>query len=166
MGKSVKGQKIDTVLVLLTFCVFAVSVLLVLMLSARVYKNMTQVSSEAYNEHIVLSYIWTKVKNEDNEGKITVDDFNGLSALSISADYGGTEYKTMIYRHNGWIYELFSEAGLGLAPEDGTALIESGEPLGFELLEGGLIRASSGARNLIISPRSVSGIALEGGLAQ
>ena len=55
MMKRVRGHKIDTIFVLLIFCIFAVSVLMVLMLGANTYKNMTEISRDGQDERTVLS---------------------------------------------------------------------------------------------------------------
>ena len=41
--KTIKSSRVDTVFVLIIFCVFAISMLLVLMLGASIYKNMTEI---------------------------------------------------------------------------------------------------------------------------
>jgi hypothetical protein len=51
------------------------------------------------------------------------------------------------------IYELYSDASLMFYPEDGEQIIMVGD-LSFEQLDCGLIQVSSGARRLVISPRS------------
>jgi len=116
------GRRIDTVFVVIIFCVFAVSVLMVLLLGARVYRNMIQTSREGQDERIVLSYIWTKVKNTDDFENIYVGDFHGIPTLSIDEEIGGLSYSTLIYHFDGWVYELFSETNLDFFPEDGIRI--------------------------------------------
>ena len=154
MLKTVRGQRVDTVIVLIVFCVFAVSVLLVLMLGANTYGSITQMSREDHAGRTVLSYIWTKVRNSDELGDVRITDFHGLQALYVGEEYGGVRYSTLIYHYNGWIYELFCEADLEFEPIDGvkTIMLES---LLYEELGHGLIMVSSGGRNLLISPRSI-----------
>jgi len=153
MTTSIRGQRIDTVFVLIVFCVFAVSVLMVLMLGANTYGHITEMSREEQAERTVISYIWTKVRNGDEAGGVSVGEFNGLPALRIDEEYSGIRYRTVIYHYNGWVYELFSEEGLDFFPEDGTRIIAAAD-LGFVELDYGLIRASAGTRSLLISPRS------------
>ena len=175
MIKTTRNTRIDTIFVLIIFCVFAISVLMVLMLGANIYKNMTDISHEGYDDRTGLSYIWTKVKNNDENGMISIGDFNGLPALCfdevINDDtYGPTTYRTMVYFYDGWVYELFSETDLDFLPQDGEQVIKI-DTLSFEALDHGLIKVSSGASNLLISPRSVNAetnpyaTSFEGGLA-
>jgi len=155
MKNTVRGHRIDTVFVLIVFCIFAVSVLMVLMLGANTYSRITELSREENAERTVISYIWTKVKNGDEAGSVGVGDFHGLQSLFIDEEFEGVRYRTVVYYHNGWVYELFSEESLEFFPEDGVRIIATGE-LGFVELDHGLIRVTAGTRNLLISPRSVA----------
>ena len=146
-------NKIDSVFVLIIFSVFALSVLMVLMLGASVYKNMTEITREGQEERTLLSFIWTKVKNSDDAGSVYVGEFCGLPALCFDEDIGGTQYWTVIYHYDGWVYELFSEKELEFFPEDGERVLEIPE-LSFEEHEYGLIKVSSGKKTLLISPRA------------
>ena len=129
MTKSTRGQRIDTVFVLIIFCIFALSVLMVLMFSASIYQNMTEISREEQDERTVLSYIRTKVRNNDTDGNVSVGEFQGLPALYYDEDIGGIAYRTSVYHYNGWVYELFSEAELDFSPEDGVSVMEADSPV-------------------------------------
>jgi len=157
--KTAGKSKVDTVFVLIIFSVFALSVLMVLMLGARVYKNMTDITSENQKERTLLSYIWTKAKNGDKSDSIHVGEFRGLTALFFDEEFGGTPYRTVIYQYDGWLYELFAETELmtdpaaGLQPEDGVQVMEIDE-LRFENFDYGMIKVSTGYISLLLSPRS------------
>jgi hypothetical protein len=153
MTKKLRGQRIDTVFVLIIFCVFAVSVLMVLMLSASIYQNITEMTQTGQDERIVLSYIWTKVKGNDDAAKVSVGEFHGRSALYFDEVFDSTTFRTMIYYHDGWVYELFSDTSLDFYPEDGERIIRV-ESLSFEQLDYGIIRISSGSRSLLVTMRS------------
>ena len=148
------NNKVDTVFVLMIFCVFAVSVLLVLILSGSAYGNMTEISGEGRNERIVLSYIRTRVRNTDSAGSVYIREINGLSALSLEEVLFDRTFITYIYLYNGWVRELFHEKGLDdFAPEDGVPIIRAGS-LDFEVIENGLIRVSTEYGSTLIFPRS------------
>jgi len=153
MMRRARGQKIDTVFVLIIFCVFAVSVLMVLMLGASIYQNMTDITRDGYDERMVLSYIWTKIKNNDDAGRISIGEFHGMPALFFDEEFDQVTYRTMLYHYDGWIYELFSEKDLGLYPEDGERITRVGD-LVFQQLDHGVIRVSTGGLDLFVAPRS------------
>jgi len=155
MTKTNRGQRIDTVFVLIIFVVFAISVLLVLMFSANIYQNMTEISREEQDERTVLSYIRTKVRNNDKSGMIYVGEFQGLPALCYDEVFGDVSFRTVVYHYDGWVLELFSEVGLDFHPRDGVPIMELND-LRFEQLDKGLIKVSSGTKDLLIFPRSNS----------
>ena len=152
MLKTTGKNRVETVFVLVIFSVFALSVLMVLMLGAGVYKNMTEISRESQDERIALSFIWTKVKNGDEAGKVYVGEFSGMPALCFDSEYGDADYRTVIYHYDGWVYELFSEIGYDFGPEDGVKIFAI-ESLSFAEAEYGMIKVTAGDRSLLISPR-------------
>ena len=153
MNNVIRGRSIDTIFVLIVFSTFAISVLIVLMLGANIYRNINENSREDEAEQTALSYIWTKAKNFDNADSIRVDTFNGNPALYIREHFGGTEFNTIIYHYDGWLYELFSEAALTFSPTDGIRIVKV-DDLSFEAIDDGLIRMTSGNMSLHLSPRS------------
>jgi len=161
MMRTTGKNRIDTVFVLLIFSVFALSVLMVLMLGARIYKNMTDITRQGQDERTLLSYVWTKVKNGDKAGCIYAGDFSGQSALYFDEEIEGTYYRTAIYQYDGWVYEMFCDIELFnetraeylLLPEDGVRVMEI-DDLRFEDTEYGLIRVSTGASSMLLYPRS------------
>ena len=151
MPKAIRGQKIDTVFVLLIFSVFAVSVLIVLMLGASIYQNISEISEEGADERLVLSYVWTRVKMSNDAGVVYVEDFYGANALMIDEVIGDRYFQTVIYFEDGWLMELFSEKGIGLNRSDGSRVLRV-DNLQFEEVDFGLIKITAGDRNLFISP--------------
>ncbi|MCL2575147.1 MAG: DUF4860 domain-containing protein [Defluviitaleaceae bacterium] len=147
------NNKIDTVFVLMVFCIFAVSVFLVLILSASTYSNINDIASEGQNERIVLSYIRTKIRQNDRADAITITDFHGQAALSMHEDINGRNFYTLIYYYNGGVYELFYESGLEFLPQDGIRIIGI-DYLSFEIIEEGLLRVNTNYGSTLILPRS------------
>ena len=150
---------VDTVFVLVIFCIFAMSVLLVLMLSGSIYGHITDVSSEGRDERIVLSYIRTKIRNTDSKGVISIIDFHGINTLSLKENLGEREFVTWIYVYDGWVRELFHEAGnfqIDFMPENGIALVRA-DFLNFEIIENNLLQVKTGFGSMLIYPRSEIG---------
>ena len=169
-----RSQRIDTVFVLLIFCVFAVSVLMVLMLSASTYKNMNDISQDEIDERTALSFIWTKIKSNSGDGGVFVDYFYGIPALCFDShvDYTFEEielfsdeidfyddepdyktFRTMIYYLDGGMYELYFELGVDLEPDSGVFIIDV-DSLTFQDAGDGLIRIISGTRSMLVYPAS------------
>ena len=157
MNKKIRGRSIDTIFVLIVFSIFAFSVLMVLMLGASIYKNINDISREGEHERTALSYVRTKTRNFDVAGNIYVDDFHGVSALYIDEKIDGTDFSTLIYGYDGWLYELFHDTSLDFSL-DGGVRISRIDDISFDQLDHGLIRVTAGDLNLLLSPRSSSGI--------
>ena len=153
MIKAARGQKIDTVFVLFIFSIFAVSVLIVLMLAASIYQNISEMSKDDADERLVLSYIWTKTKKYNDVDKIHIADFDGNNALFIDVVINDRFFQTIIYFEDGWLLELFAEKGLGFGRADGNRIMRVSD-LTFEEIEWGLLKITAGNRYLLISPLS------------
>jgi len=138
---------------MIIFCVFAVSVLIVLILAASSYQRMTDISRDGQDERTILSYIWTKVKSGDDAGMIHVGEFDGIPALFYDEMIGDTLFRTAIYSYNGWVRELFSNPEFGLSPNDGMQLIEL-DNLSFDILDNGIIVIKAGDQSLMLYPRT------------
>ena len=157
-------SRIDTVFVLVIFCVFAFCVLLVIMLSASAYTNMNEIS-RGQNERILLSYIRTKIRNADIAGAVSVGEFHGISTLLLEENIGGRKFVTKIFMYEGAVRELFfenffardgnfSEDIPAFEPQDGVAIIRA-EELKFSAREGGLIQVCTKIGSTFILPRAV-----------
>jgi len=153
-------SRVDTVFVLLIFCVFATSVFLVIMLSGSTYQRMNEITADGQNERIVLSYIRTKIRNADVDGAVVVSDYNGVSALSISEHIEDRVFITYIYFYDGWVYELFHEQGSSFALDEAVPILQVGS-LEFTQIEDNLIQVTTNKGIMLIHPRSTLGGAAE-----
>ena len=78
-----------------------------------------------------------------------------VSAPSIWRKPGEDVYQTMIYLYDGWVREIFCEVGYSFDPEFGQAILK-GSKLQFTALQDGLIRATTEAGSILLSPRGRS----------
>ena len=152
MMKITRSRRIDTIFVLIIFGIFALSVLMVLAFGASIYKNINSIAREGQNERTVLSYVRSKVKNNDGAGTILTGDFHGLSSIFIYEEIGHTLYCTVIYRYDGWLYEIFSDDVMDFYPEEGIQITKI-DRLTFETVDGGLIKVNAGDKSILLFPR-------------
>jgi len=162
MKEAMRGRSIHTIFVLMVFGVFAFSVLMVLMLGASIYRNINDITLEGQYEHTALSYVWTKTKNFDDADSIEVGEFNGVPAIIITEHIAGSELLTVIYHYDGWLYELFFEANLEFLLGDGVRLMRIDDFI-IEDAGSGVIRVMVGGKRLLISPRGILNVPLNGG---
>jgi hypothetical protein len=124
-----------------------------LVLGADVYRNISGGLHERYDEFTCLSYIRTKIRSTDSAGSVYPDTFHGLSALYLEETFGTVTYRTMIYLYDGWVRELFCEAGLAFAPEAGVPIFEA-DNLNFEMTDTGLIEITLNDSSTVIYLRA------------
>jgi len=149
-----KGRsKVDTAFVLMILCAFALSVFVVLMLSANIYSNMVERSNHHQDERIALSFVRTMVRSADSQDVVSVGSFHGLSALIFEEEFEGFAFVTKIYFYNGWVYELFMEQGENFLPDEGMPIIRA-DFLDFEMTADGMVQATNGFGTILVSPRS------------
>jgi hypothetical protein len=146
--KKAVGSKAGTTAAMMMFCIFAMSVLTVLMLGAGVYRNIIETSQENYEARIGMSYIWSKVKNKDDGGEIRIGEFHGRPTLYFEDIYGGKLYHTLIYSYDGWLRELFFEDGIDFLPGDGNPIIRI-DAFNLEQQTDGSVSVTVGSKNPI-----------------
>ena len=130
MFKTEKRHTIDVLFVITLFAVFALSVLSLTGVGARVYDSIVEKMSANYESRTAFSYVINKVHQNDSEGAITVGSFGGCDALIIYEDVDNVTYSTYLYYYDGHIKELFTRAGQEFDPNYGTDILEAD---GFEM---------------------------------
>lgn len=124
--KTTPGKtRITSLAALLMFAVFAVCVLFVLLTGAQVYQRLTQREQVSFEKRTAVQYITTRLRQGDIAGAVAVERFGQGDALVLTEEVGGTVYETRIYCWDGWLRELYAEAGAGLEPEDGERILEA-----------------------------------------
>lgn len=148
-----KSASIDMLFIIVLLCAFTASVLLVLLLGARVYGSSSKVASESYNRRTCAAYISEKLRHGDASGAVASGTFDGCSALTFTADVNGSTYCNILYYYDGWLRELTCEEGAAFRREDGDKIVETG-PVSFSEPESGSIKIeiaeSDGRANGII----------------
>ena len=123
MKKSSEKKSISGIAALLLLAVFAAGILSVLLSGAGVYKRLAQRSGASYDVRTSVRYISTKLRQAPNAEAVSVSDFGDGDGFDISEWVDGKEYRTRIYCYDGWLMELYSLEGAGLAPEDGEKIL-------------------------------------------
>lgn len=121
MKQESKQSKITGFLTLLVLCLFAVSLLLVLLTGADVYAKLSREGKAQYQRRTVAQYITTRVRQAAN---VSVAEFGDGDALVIGETVDGRAYVTRVYCHDGWLRELVSAGSGDFSPEDGEKVLE------------------------------------------
>jgi len=118
-----KNHTIDFLFPLALFLVLTASSLLVILLAANTYRNITAQSNDNYTSRTSLSYIREKIRHNDSGGSIDAGSLDGEDCLLISHSYGGADYTTYIYQDSGSLKELFVKDGVDVNLSNGTEIM-------------------------------------------
>lgn len=125
-SKFYQGHKpLGSVFALILLCIFAVGSLLLVVLGANVYKNISQNVDSNFQFRTTLSYITTKVRQNDDMNSIKVVEKQGASALVLESFDGVEASETWIYEYEGSLCEVYVSKGTEFSLEDGLAIIPS-----------------------------------------
>lgn len=155
-----KKKKIDlsTIAPLLLLAFFAVSIAMVLLMGARMYKAQVEDSRASYEKRTAAQYISMRFKQSDENSSFFVGDFETRTPAEkgntffVLEEHKGVLYSTRIYAYNGHLYELFAAHDMSYDPQDGEPLFEIRD-LYFSLQNGVLtadIHYADGSENTLV----------------
>lgn len=127
MRKAIHKNNMGALLALLLFAVFAVCILALLLMSADSYQRLTQRDQASYSQRTAAQYLATRVRQADTAGGISVQSFEGQDTLVLTEEINGVPYETRVYCFDGYIRELFTEAGLSWEPDMGEPILPAEE---------------------------------------
>ena len=130
-------MRMEGMLVILLFGVFAVLILAVLFTGAGAYQRIVERGQEAFLNRTLSQYVITKVHQSDVEGAISVTEWKGRDTLEIKEEINGEVYLTRIYCYEGHLRELFTAENVECSPVDGESVLEAKE-VSFDLTNGRL----------------------------
>ena len=105
---------VDGLWAMLLFGAFAICIVVVLLSGAQAYGGLTRRDQAAYAQRTAMQYVVTRVRQADAAGEVNLRQLGGVQALAL-----GRDYQTLVYCYDGYIMELYAEAGADFAPEDG-----------------------------------------------
>ena len=141
-----KESKLTDLMALMVLLVFALCIMMVLLMGTRVYRQLLDKGAAAFTDRMSGRYLTTRVHQAES---ISVEDFEGCTALVIPEVADGENYNTLVYWYDGYIRELYCVEGAQLYPEDGEKVLETEEMLLSE--EGGLLTAQVGDQQIRLS---------------
>lgn len=117
--KEQKFHKLTGLMALLTFAVFTLCLLLVLLSGAKVYRRLAADGARQYTCRTAAQYLTTRVRQADS---LQVENFAGTDALVFPETVNGRAYLTRVYCYDGNLRELFTAREGTFSPEDGEIL--------------------------------------------
>ena len=113
---------ISGLFILMLFAIFVLFLMLMLLFSARVYKNTVENSQSETDLGTASAYITTKFRQHDTPDSIFTGKLDGRSALCFRDSLDGQDYITYIYLDGENLKELFTPQGSGAQASAGTAI--------------------------------------------
>ena len=120
-----KKHVIDFLFPLAVFFVLAVSSVALVVLASGLYSRQVKESADSYSGRTALAYVTEKIHQNDENGAVSVGNFDGGNALVIRQNYGEKEYVTYLYLYEGYLRELFVQAGTEAKASDGRKILET-----------------------------------------
>lgn len=112
---------ISDLMALITFCVFAICVMTVLMTGINAYSRLTERNRLSYDRRTCMQYMAMRVHSSDTSDRITIGNFDGSDALILHED----GYFTFIYCSDGYLKELYCAENYEANPGDGERILKA-----------------------------------------
>ena len=97
------------------------------LLGAKAYKATSERTTSHNDSRIASAYMRSMVRADDDMDSMSVDELNGLTAVTMHYEYDGEEYLTRIYVYNGRLWEWFTYAEAEFDPDYGEAVCAADE---------------------------------------
>ena len=120
---SQKRHAIDFLFPVTVFFVFTISALTVILLAARIYQSTTDDSQRNYTSGTALSYLTEKLRQNDREDGIFLDELDGTQAVVLRQETADASYLTYLYAWDGQLRELYVKEGTTLSPSAGKSIL-------------------------------------------
>ena len=130
MKEKSKKSNLTALAPLLIFLIFTICILTVLLTGADIYKKISLRDQNSFQRRTTVQYLTTRIRQSDTEGMVFVGDFNAEDmgdtgdTLFLKEEINGRTFFTRIYCHEGYLYELFSEAGLETSKQYGEKILK------------------------------------------
>ena len=99
--KKNQGQAMQILFSIILLLSLMISGLLTIVFGADVYEKINERATENFNSSTALSYVSSKVRQQDTSGAISVEEHGDISVLKITEKYDDVAYYTKIYVKDG-----------------------------------------------------------------
>lgn len=110
---------------LILTCLFAMTMLLTLVMGAKVYRGVQQRVEDSAAQRVGVSCITAKIHANDHADGVSVQKFGGVDAVALAQEY------------DGQLMELFCSNLDDFSPAEGTPIVEA-QQLTAQAVDGGL----------------------------
>lgn len=118
-----RSEAINGLLVFLIYGMFALFALFLVVIGARVYKNVVTTGDSNAAVRTGFCYISNKVRMYGGEGSVSLEEQDGYQVLTLRSLISDGEYETRIYYDDGVLWEQFAPAAIAFDPQDGEKIV-------------------------------------------
>lgn len=116
---------LDFIFILALLCIFAFGALMAVILGANTYEGIQEDMDSNFEFRTPLSYISTKIRQNDHIDSIRIIQKEGIDALILETQDNGEICQTWIYEYQDSLYEVYLEKGTPFRLEDGLPMLPS-----------------------------------------
>ncbi|MCR5144491.1 MAG: DUF4860 domain-containing protein [Lachnospiraceae bacterium] len=124
MEQSLK-KRLQSFLPIILFVVFAICLMGLTVLSARVYEQVQKERNVNFAETTCADYIRTKVGNYDELEKVDIGSFGEGDAIYLYETIDGETYETILYVFDGYLMEQYQQASSEVLAGAGNKIMEA-----------------------------------------
>lgn len=100
-----KRHSLDLIIVILLFCVYTASALLLCVIGAQVYHRTADTMRGNYDERTSVLYVAEKLRHNDVKDSVRVDKVNGNDALVLIERQSGRNLEVWLFVQDNTLYE-------------------------------------------------------------
>lgn len=156
--KQKNRHMVDLLFVIVLFCVFAISALMLVMIGSNVYKETVSNMDQNYSTRTSFAYITEKIRQSDSQGAISIGSLDGTDTLILTTASNNTVYNTYIYMYDGYLKELFAKSDATISLESGQNILPVSDftltAINAHLYQFTLTSENNVTYNLYVSTRS------------
>ncbi|MFA0814194.1 MAG: DUF4860 domain-containing protein [Anaerofustis sp.] len=120
--RSGKTHIVSDLYLFVLFGMLAVFSMLIVILGARVYRNVVTTTEQNNEIRSSVLYLTNKVRSADQLNSVDAITLDGISVLELSNIYEDNSYHLLIYYYDGSIRELLSENMNEFDPSQGDPI--------------------------------------------
>lgn len=114
---------IDAIFPIAVFFVFTASLLIVLLLAARIYSKTTVDADQHFTNRTAFAYVMEKFRQNDADGQISVQTIDHTDCLTLTSSTDSGTTMTYIYVSDGALRELHVREGVEASLSDGSEIV-------------------------------------------
>ena len=120
-----RRNSVNGLLLFLIYGMFALFSMLLVVIGARVYRNIVAVGEENTQTRAAFSYVSNKVRAKGGaEDAVSLEEREGIGVLTLAGDVENQGYETCIYFYDGKLCESYRSVGQPFSPELGEKIVE------------------------------------------